>query len=1394
MGVLVGDREILTCAHVVNKALGRDLTDTRRPGGSDVIRVEFPLLSDMDWHGQAYVRLWLPPPRDDAIGDDIAGLILTGERPEGTGPARLARGVPPPHQIVDVFGYPRARPHGGFVEAVVRYEVGGGLLQLDSTTGSALRIQPGYSGSPVCDRHTGQVVGLLWMAPRADAGERDSYAITADRLRSAWPDVLAHVDRDIGQVTADMFVNDWPLLARDVQEHESFLPQEVVGREWLMAEIDAFCHQRDRGYFLIEGDAGMGKTTFAAWLARQKRCAVHFAQADPDSGITVVAVRSLGAQLIAAWNLLELAPGGALPRDAGSAGWFRAVLRGAARHRDHVAPGMPIVLVVDALDAAAEHPVGHLPLGLPDRLPGGVYVVATARTGGLRHAAQQEEEYAGRGLDGAHDENLADLRRYLVRAVDERSVAKAIASAGIGVEQFTDVLVERSLGVWVYVRYVLEEIKRDPRRARELPGLPRGLEAYYHNNLARLCDGPDGSSLYMPLLATLAVAAEPVEVSTLAALARIGDRQRVQQILDHELRPYVSILRLPGEPRRRFRIGHPSLSEYLVGSFDSPAADARELGVSAQSDVSSLREELASACRDAHRRICNRYLEAWGGLDDNLPNLEADPELGGLDGGYALRWLTSHLLAAGREFDLHYLLACGPHGRNIWFAAHDHTGDVAGYLRDVDHARGSAERLGTQLRYVLLQASIASLSTALPPVLVGELVARGQWTAARALSLIERMTDEQRRAQALAGIASCLSEELLGPALGVALRCKGEESLTTALQALIPCLHGDTLERATDALFGIGHSAPDTLLAVAACLPEELLRKLDRNPWNFHPSKYLRAAVTLFGSDDRSGGARRALAQARQLDPDYDRGLLVAALVPYLPSDAFGEVLAVLSEIERSRHVHPALTALAKHCPAERLGDLLDFAGTMFPPPEFFREVAPRLTAEQLLVALRLCQACQDEADRVSVFIELAPYLSADQARDFLARPREGYKPLSGHMWHFVIGEFLQLYDQRHEFPVVGMLLERLPEPEASAKLTELIISKRLRNPVRQRADLFSRWLEVKSPLMPAMRAKYLSGDRRQESVRGICQGIRDFSGDAEETAFLLAQFVPFSLEEIAEIFDIMKTAWWPGADLIVADVLAPYLHDERLLLYTASRVRQFPLEEECFTALAELAAFQTATARNEIAEQALAIAADISYSGKKAHAIAALAPILLHPDLVAKAFEIARPTGPYWMPRAVDPMAPALPADLLQEIVDVTWERNHPALVIPRILKRLATDGYTNVIDSLLPGQEGSWNPHGREEILSPLAPLISPLQARRLWDTWDRENSGPYDAEALSALVGRLPEHERAVAVDEVLAIYAPGSGPDYRREARTLGRLARAASSRGPVVARPMEPRSG
>ena len=191
VGALVTERHILTCAHVVNAALGLDTREQGQP--TETVELDFPLVRQAypasPATARAVVECWLPPPRDGAAGDDIAGLALVDQHaPRGTSAARFAVEPPRPGRTVLVFGYPAGRPDGAWSKAAVRGPVGGGRLQLDSD--SALRVQHGFSGAPVFDDGIGRVVGMIASAPRG-ADERDSYAIDVDRLRLAWPEVLA---------------------------------------------------------------------------------------------------------------------------------------------------------------------------------------------------------------------------------------------------------------------------------------------------------------------------------------------------------------------------------------------------------------------------------------------------------------------------------------------------------------------------------------------------------------------------------------------------------------------------------------------------------------------------------------------------------------------------------------------------------------------------------------------------------------------------------------------------------------------------------------------------------------------------------------------------------------------------------------------------------------------------------------------------------------------------------------------------------------------------------------------------------------------------------------------------------------------------------------------------
>ncbi len=251
VGFVVGARHIVTCAHVVNVALGREVRAQEAPGPGVRVPVDFPVLGDAQGAPSRSCRIavWVAPPVAGVMGGDVVGLVLVGESlPEGAGPARLAEAGELRDVEVAVFGYPGQPPRlaGVWAACRLRGAVGAGMVQLDTGSESAFRVQPGYSGSPaVLTNGVGDgVVGML--AAAGHDAERDAYAIPVAHLVRAWPEVLE-------TVPVCPYRGLFPFRAADA---EAGL---FVGRE---AETDQLVRMVDQhALVVVVGPSGVGKSS-----------------------------------------------------------------------------------------------------------------------------------------------------------------------------------------------------------------------------------------------------------------------------------------------------------------------------------------------------------------------------------------------------------------------------------------------------------------------------------------------------------------------------------------------------------------------------------------------------------------------------------------------------------------------------------------------------------------------------------------------------------------------------------------------------------------------------------------------------------------------------------------------------------------------------------------------------------------------------------------------------------------------------------------------------------------------------------------------------------------------------------------------------------------------------
>lgn len=464
------------------------------------------------------------------------------------------------------------------------------------------------AGRDIKGKVSTEVVGL---PPDAVAG---AGAVTAGR------DINAPVTVSIGvgafERVTDASVDPTPLLNDLDLDH-------FTGRGWLIERIDEAISQRDKGYVLVLSEAGIGKTSLSAHLARTRSWPQHFS-AFAGGGHPETARKNLAAQLVRRWQLEDrLCPGGLLPEGAERPDWLVKVLQAAAAERDRVAPATPLVLLVDGLDEA-EPPTGGsdtgIPLGLPrpQHLPHGVHIVATSRFGVNLSNLRAQTDVLEIHVDGP--ENRSDLLAYLRIRVGETGTGlhDALRDHRVPPDRFVDSLAERCGGVWIYARYVLDEIAQGTRSPDEVGRLPDGLAGYYEEQISRWRESANWDGVGEPVLATLAATQGPADPDVLAHIAGV-DQRPARRWLDRAFRPFLS------REGGRYSIRHQSLRDL----FETGSDDELDAG---------LRQELNEAIERAHGRLVDTQMAT----DDDWSNV----------GDYGRLWLPRHASACGRLDEL----------------------------------------------------------------------------------------------------------------------------------------------------------------------------------------------------------------------------------------------------------------------------------------------------------------------------------------------------------------------------------------------------------------------------------------------------------------------------------------------------------------------------------------------------------------------------------------------------------------------------------------------------------------------------------------------------------------------------------------------------------------------
>ena len=398
------------------------------------------------------------------------------------------------------------------------------------------------------------------------------------------------------------------------------LLQDFTGREWVFDEVDRWLNDTiGSKIFWITGAPGVGKSALAAWVREHRReiAAFHFCDINSEekrnpTKLVCSIVYQLSTQLPEYEARLARLPLETIVQEYHEAYTLFDKLVVQPLSDNFPQPDRTVVVLIDGLDDATyqrqNEIVRFLTLCANKTPPWLRFLVTSRPEPEIVASFRALSPYM---LDTANPENLQDLRAFLHTHLP-----------GITPEQ-TDAILERSEGVFLYVRHVVEALHAGHLNLERLDEFPRGLGDAYQQFFQRQFGGDMAyyEDKITPLLQVILAAFEPLVLGTLKRLCDITTDTE----LGRRLNRLGALFPTSGETETdTIRPFHRSLCDWIT-SRESAG-------------------HYVIAVADGHRTLAER---GWQQFERSPESMEED---------YFIQWLPSHLLALGDDKRLVRLL------------------------------------------------------------------------------------------------------------------------------------------------------------------------------------------------------------------------------------------------------------------------------------------------------------------------------------------------------------------------------------------------------------------------------------------------------------------------------------------------------------------------------------------------------------------------------------------------------------------------------------------------------------------------------------------------------------------------------------------------------------------
>ena len=365
--------------------------------------------------------------------------------------------------------------------------------------------------------------------------------------------------------------------------------QNFVGRRFAFDAIEQFIATNPRGYFIVRGDPGIGKSALAAQFVKKKGYVHHFNIRAEGISKASNFLTNICAQLIAAYDLdYQNLP----PETTQDGGFLSKLLEQIAKKLDS---SEKLIIVVDALDEVeTDTTTGANVLYLPMTMPMGVYIVTTMRRDkAVKLRIECEQQHFDILQDDA--DNLSDISEYIKRVSEREGIQTYISKQKIDNKGFVAHLTKKSQGNFIYLRYVIPEIERGAYTDLALAAIPLGLQNYYEDHWQRM-RGQDEEAWFkykLPVVIALTVVKEAISINLIADFSKVPETDRIRTVLlQWQQFLYELQVTYQGNLQTRYRMYHAASFYDFLASKEEIAYEHVDLKKAHAQIADILQEEL----------------------------------------------------------------------------------------------------------------------------------------------------------------------------------------------------------------------------------------------------------------------------------------------------------------------------------------------------------------------------------------------------------------------------------------------------------------------------------------------------------------------------------------------------------------------------------------------------------------------------------------------------------------------------------------------------------------------------------------------------------------------------------------------------------------------------------